>query len=348
MQNIHGIKVAGSKTLKKCQRCDHLTDDSGSLRKHEKICLKNENLNECGFESCGKKFGTETSLSIHARRNHNINRKIFACKRCDFTSVNSDHQKRHWEKCSQAESLITCKHCGYRNYSEVSVSRHVRKKHGFSCNDCNFASTSKLEFHKHRRTHSYSVKRNHPGLIKCKNCDYTSQTMQRLKRHSDSCSQLDISQFVTCKHCGFKSSEQAVYHHIIKNHGLSCNDCPFETKYIEELRRHRRTHPRTLQFKKCTIEGCEFKGSQYLLTKHLETVHGVIKPNQPENLQKCQRCDHISTKESIRKHWKTCSKTEELFECGTSLCEKKFGSEISLSLHRKRTHPEFHLNKCQR
>ena len=62
MQNIHGIKVSGSKTLKKCQRCDHLTDDSGSLRKHEKICLKSENMNECKVENCGQTFGTENLL----------------------------------------------------------------------------------------------------------------------------------------------------------------------------------------------------------------------------------------------------------------------------------------------
>jgi hypothetical protein len=264
----HPPKPPRSKTFKKCQRCDHLTDNSGSLRKHEKNCLKRDNFYECKAEECEKRFGTETSQAIHFRRKH---------------------------------------------------PKIIRKK-------------SKT-------------------FNQCQRCSYTtSHDIGRLRKHEKSCSKLDSSQFETCKHkhCGFKSSEKAVYHHIIKNHGLSCNYCPFETKAIEELRKHRRTHTRTLHPKKCTIGSCEFKGSQYLLTKHLENVHGVIKPNQSKNLEKCQRCDHISTKESIRKHWKRFSKTEELFHCGASLCEKKFCSEISLSLHRKRTHPEFHLNKCQR
>jgi hypothetical protein len=171
-----------------------------------------------------------------------------------------------------------------------------------------------------------------------------------LRKHEESCSKLDSSQFVTCKVCPFKSSELAVFHHIIKNHGLSCNDCPFETKHVKELRRHRKTHPRTLQPKKCTIENCEFKGSQYLLTKHLETSHG-IKQKLPENLQKCQKCDHTTTPDSLPKHWKICSSNEDIFECGIGLCEKKFGTHPSLALHKKRDHPGSNRKKskkCQR
>ena len=54
-----------SKTLKKCQRCDYLTDNSGSLKKHENICLKRDILYECIAEECEKGFGTESSLAIH-------------------------------------------------------------------------------------------------------------------------------------------------------------------------------------------------------------------------------------------------------------------------------------------
>ena len=178
----HPDKPPQSKTLKKCQRCDYLTDDSGSLKKHENICLKRDILYECKAEECEKGFGTETSLTLHFRRKH---------------------------------------------------PKIIRKKSKFN---------------------------------QCQRCSYTtSHDIGRLRKHEKSCSKLDSSQFETCKHnyCGFKSSEKAIYHHIIKNHGLSCNYCPFETKAIEELRKHRRTHPRTLQPKKCTIGSCEFKGSSH-------------------------------------------------------------------------------------
>ena len=59
-----------TKTFKKCQKCDHLTRDNGSLRHHEKICLENENMNRCKAEGCDKQFGTEISLANHVKRNH--------------------------------------------------------------------------------------------------------------------------------------------------------------------------------------------------------------------------------------------------------------------------------------
>ena len=170
----HPDKPPKSKTLKKCQRCDYLTDNSGSLKKHENIGLKRDILYECEAEECEKGFGTETSLVLHFRRKHP---KIIQKKSKTFNQ---------------------CQRCSYT----------------------------------------------------------TSHDIRRLRKHEKSCSKLDSSQFETCKHkhCGFKSSEKAVYHHIIKNHGLSCNYCPFETKAIEELRKHRKTHSRTLQPKKCTIK----------------------------------------------------------------------------------------------
>ena len=190
-----------------------------------------------------------------------------------------------------------------------------------------FFSTSRFALNRHTAKQHPAKPPKSKTLKKCQRCDYLTDDSGSLKKHENNC----------LKHC------------------------PFKNKAIEELRKHRRTHPHTLQPKKCTMGSCGFKGSHYLLTKHLENIHGVTKPkaleylsrfltkpNQSENLEKCQRCDHISTKESIRKHWKIFSKTEELFHCGASLCKKCFCSEISRSLHSKRTHPEFQLNKCQR
>ena len=277
-------------------------------------------------------------------------------------------------------SIVSCDKSGCKFFakSRFALNRHTAKQHPepkpkieekkLKCSKCDFKSNvsngGTLENNSHMRKHedkcgkislANHVKRNHPKIIRkksktfnqCQRCDYTTNhDIRRLRKHEESCSKLDSSQFVTCKHCDFKSSEYAVYHHIIKNHGLSCNDCPFETKSVEELRRHRKTHPRTLQPKKCTIKNCEFKCSQYLLTKHLETAHGIKRIF--ENFQ-CKRCDHVTNvKKSLRKHENICLKNENLNKCGIEDCGKKFGTETSLAMHQKRYHPGSNRKKCQR
>ena len=61
------------------------------------------------------------------------------------------------------------------------------------------------------------------------------------------------------------------------------------------------------------------------------------------------RCDYANNdKWRIRHHWKSCSKVEKLLDCEIGQCLKKFGTNVAISIHRKREHPElvFHCENC--
>ena len=84
--------------------------------------------------------------------------------------------RTHYKNCSQAESLFACKHCDFKRYNEQTLSRHVKKKHGFSCNDCDFASKSKIEYQLHRKTHPYTAPQ--PKKCKMEGCEFAGRKLE--------------------------------------------------------------------------------------------------------------------------------------------------------------------------
>ena len=88
-----------------------------------------------------------------------------------------------------------------------------------------------------------------------------------------------------------------------------------------------KTHPISLESKKCGIDYCEFKGDKNSLIRHQENIHGKIVTGQ----KKCSRCDYsTNTADKFNKHKIRCLKSDKLFKCNS--CEYKNIHQYSPSL----------------
>ena len=83
--------------------------------------------------------------------------KIFNCstEKCSYSTSHRHLHTRHVKRCSEAESMISCKfpNCKYASFSTIIVKKHSIKEHGLDCPRCDFFTKSKTELKKHMKTH---------------------------------------------------------------------------------------------------------------------------------------------------------------------------------------------------
>ncbi|RZF44081.1 hypothetical protein LSTR_LSTR013136 [Laodelphax striatellus] len=193
-----------------------------------------------------------------------INKKlqVLSCMHCAYKTSKFNKLKSHIRKhcckihdcrCFNAsgalqqhpETPFTCTFCNYRFMSASGLARHRKRMHSndnpFSCQLCEFSSSSSAQLKKHAQTHAGE------NRFRCEFCDFACDYSGDLKQHLTT-------------HTGVEP--------------FTCDRCDFETWEVDELDKHRPTH-----YKKpinCTLnylcQFCDYQGSDSAdLRNHIET-----------------------------------------------------------------------------
>ena len=147
----------------KCEKCDHITKDSHSNRRHQ---LYKHGKRQFLCDQCDKKFFTKTNLQSHVETFHENTTKD--CEQCDFKGKTLQRLKFHIKKRHTVETIL-CTECPFKtSYNHVLVD-HIEKKHTErkdwpKCSECNYTMWNKAAVSNHFR-------KVHKGLrIECKIC----------------------------------------------------------------------------------------------------------------------------------------------------------------------------------
>ncbi|XP_041109056.1 zinc finger protein 513-like [Polyodon spathula] len=157
-----------------CKQCGQLLDNAiGGLGLSTPYCLK------CGADSAVGGEPEEAHPAKKKSSSNQINRKVYPCKVCNFSSHYSNHLKRHM-KTHNGEKPFKCLHCDYASAQLVNLQRHMRTHTGekpFKCKYCAFVCNSMGNLKRHERMHTQDK----PN--KCNLCDYRASNSRILKRH---------------------------------------------------------------------------------------------------------------------------------------------------------------------
>ena len=209
--------------------------------------------------------------------------------------------------------LLSCHYC-FRVFSSVQFkNKHVKSIHEnnedqqFACDQCEIVFDLKKNLLQHVQTHQQEVK----GL-KCGSCAKTFKLKQNLDTHVKS---IHNKETVKCDVCDKTFNRQSnltshykYVHDILENYlvlddGLEiqyyeCDECPFETRYLKNLRRHNLTeHSDENRFNcmECSFT-CNRMDNLHL---HIKNIH----QSESKEVFSCNICDFTSKyKPNLRRH----------------------------------------------
>ena len=281
-----GDLVWNSEQRFSCPLCSYQSKEKCSIRAHVKV--KHEgNSFECDI--CHSKFNSQTSMRSHRITKH-LDIKTYECKFCEGKIFKAaENLKRH----------VKINHEGWR----------------LSCNECDFATTTKEGLQKHK-IKQHNAKSNRVP-IKCEHCPKEYFLPSLLSYHMR-------------QHTGYKPHK--------------CSICEKAFSFPVGMRRHEKTHnPVKEKSFSCPQCNCKFADSSHL-KRHIEGKHLKIK-------HKCGKCDkEYQAKNDLRKHnvfkhgpFLTAQRLPSLkkeihlgHKCG--ICEKEYHNKGDLNRHSKRKH----------
>lgn len=184
----------------KCKHCNFLTHIEQVLIKHvrnahdlglnrapqrrKSTTLAKDQL--CSF--CGYATAYKPNLTKHVRAMH-LMIKDKVCDKCDFATSYSnlltDHKKE--VHCGIDRPVKgyngQCPHCNFLSSDNRLLIGHMKKSHREvlvnRCDQCDYVGITK----KLLRTHKLRIHLPAAGEEKCKTCDFSSQSRNRMTRH---------------------------------------------------------------------------------------------------------------------------------------------------------------------
>ena len=241
--------------------------------------VKVEATDQFPCEYCGKVCDSKRDLNNHIRNNHEVKHNI--CYICGKSFPKSKSLENHMHSVHSTE---TCDICG-KSFKPSAFRNHRKScQPSYSCKDCDYQTSIKQEFDKHRRSHTAKQKK----TFNCVLCPYSSFRISNLKRHM-------------------------IQKHTEK---LKCDidGCDKEFAHEESLERHKETHA-----PKHACHLCDKKFvrksylEQHILKYHcrdtIQTssgfmiLHRTAKVIRKKNLFYCPKCDHKSKlKGNLKQH----------------------------------------------
>jgi hypothetical protein len=325
---LHWSHVHTTKKLSVCERSDYKT------------------VRKSGFQSHLKTKHLKSDKDMIQNSSHVHNRRVFACKMCDFKTKQMARLKHHKKN---FHNKTQCKFCGCQFKSTRSqkwILLHQLDIH-FACDPCDIVfKTDNEMFHHWTNVHSKKV-------YVCESCDYKTIVGKKFERHKRTYSH-QANALIKCDivHCHFYSKDRSkINNHITKKHkktrqhlsvsgndifGLLKLDISAEnvTPVTENVTA---VTPVTKSNRNENLFECDICGikTNFLktLSQHITVVHLKMPVNDSDKF-KCDRCDFKSVwKYVIYQHVQSAHKkvTQQQYQCEN--CDYATYSEDSLDHH---------------
>ncbi|CAG9765298.1 unnamed protein product [Ceutorhynchus assimilis] len=158
----------------KCKLCDMKFTCASLLRTH--IDIRHKNLKNYFCETCGKNFGTKTSLTLHAKTHSD--KKEYKCDECSYAGKTSIGLRIHISK--HEKGTYICEYCSSVFKSNRNLKDHLRRVHQdrkYACDICSMRFGLRYLVEQHKRTHT--------GIqpYSCGKCDKSFARSDGLKEH---------------------------------------------------------------------------------------------------------------------------------------------------------------------
>ncbi|XP_067665934.1 protein hunchback-like isoform X2 [Haliotis asinina] len=176
---------------------------------------------------------------------------LYFCHLCSFSAKCKDdfdaHMSIHFE--------YSCPHCDYTSRTEGRLKRHIKDFHSsdsdgfgtakmqrmqpgrpkvYRCKQCSFASTTKVDFWQHSRSHIKEEK-----LLQCPRCPFVTEYKHHLEYHLRN--HFGSKPF-KCNKCNYSCVNKSMLNSHMKSHTnvyqYRCADCTYATKYCHSLKLH--------------------------------------------------------------------------------------------------------------
>lgn len=163
------------------------------------------------------------------------------CTLCDFTGQNSQDLRNHLQdvhNISDIEDLSDPQdnNSDYQDDDETPTKRGKSKS--FKCKQCNYVTTTKLDFWEHSKGHIKAEK-----LLTCPKCPFVTEYKHHLEYHLRN--HFGSKPF-KCTKCSYSCVNKSMLNSHLKSHSnvyqYRCSDCAYATKYCHSLKLHLRKY----------------------------------------------------------------------------------------------------------
>ena len=242
--------------------------------------------------------------------------KKYPCDNCDYEAFDQSTLKQHKRVVHKKEKNYPCNLCDKKFSYATALKNHAKVVHNpdvkdEKCDQCDFETQTKDKLRRHKNTHH--TKKNKEINFKCEPCEksftsYAGHRAHMLSAHSDIRHKCDICDSVFTQKTSL-THHNKVYH--IENKMNKCNLCEKEFRTSTHLRRH-----------------------------NLE-IHMPVK-----KWHNCDKCDYkAKTPRSLEIH-QVSHMTTTAFNC--ELCPKAFKTNKNLNHHTRRVHlKDLKKTKCE-
>ena len=158
-------------------------------------------------DKCDASYPVRKSLVNHKRLKHS-DAKLFACTQCIYVTINRSHLEQHSRSLHEKVKEI-CEVCRKTFTDKSNFNKHVRQFHSEILHVTKAAEKRKAiepletqpkriktelvcgqcqkEFTEHKNLNKHIKNVHMQKNLKCSKCEYTTNDMSNMQRHSESC-----------------------------------------------------------------------------------------------------------------------------------------------------------------
>lgn len=163
------------------------------------------------------------------------------CTLCEFTGQSAQELRNHLQDVHNISDIDELSdpqdnNSDYQDDDEAPSKRGKSKS--FKCKQCNYVTTTKLDFWEHSKGHIKAEK-----LLTCPKCPFVTEYKHHLEYHLRN--HFGSKPF-KCSKCSYSCVNKSMLNSHLKSHSniyqYRCSDCAYATKYCHSLKLHLRKY----------------------------------------------------------------------------------------------------------
>lgn len=163
------------------------------------------------------------------------------CTLCDFTGQSAQDLRNHLQDAHNISDIedLSDPQDNNSDYQDDDETPNKRgKSKSFKCKQCNYVTTTKLDFWEHSKGHIKAEK-----LLTCPKCPFVTEYKHHLEYHLRN--HFGSKPF-KCTKCSYSCVNKSMLNSHLKSHSnvyqYRCSDCAYATKYCHSLKLHLRKY----------------------------------------------------------------------------------------------------------